>query len=77
MEEAETKIRQVTKDEYFAQTPKASIDAKVFKIIRQAEQKIKIPALREAARQSLLRFYTAQYTALRRSFDRQLPMLTA
>lgn len=77
MEEAETKIRQVTKDEYFAQTPKASIDAKIFKIIRQAEQEIKIPALREAARQSLLRFYTAQYTELRRSFDRQLPMLTA
>lgn len=77
MEEAETKIRQVTKDEYFAQTPKAAIDRKVFAIIREAETAIKIPSLREAARQSLLRFYTAQYEELRRSFDRQLVLLTA
>lgn len=77
LEEAETKIRQVTKDEFFAQTPKAAIDRQIFRIIRDAENAITIPSLREAARQSLLRFYTAQYEELRRSFGWQLVLLTA
>lgn len=77
MEEAETKIRQVTKNEFFAQTPKAAIDQKIFRIIREAEAEIKIPSLREAARRSLLRFYTAQYEELSRSFGGQLVFLAA
>lgn len=77
MEEAETKIRQVTKNEFFAQTPKAAIDQKIFRIIREAEAEIKIPSLREAARRSLLRFYTAQYEELSRSFGWQLVLLAA
>lgn len=77
MEEAETKIRQVTKDEYFKQTPKTAIDRKVATIIREAEKQIKIPALAEAARRSLLRFYDSQYKELRRSFGWQLATLSA
>lgn len=77
LEEAETKIRQVVKDEFFAQTPKAAIDRKVFAIVREAEKQIKIAALALAARQSLLRFYSAQYEELRRSFAWQIPVLAA
>lgn len=65
------------KDEFFAQTPKAAIDKKVFEIILAAEKEIKITALAIAARQSLLRFYSDQYDELRRSFGWQLPALAA
>lgn len=65
------------KNEFFAQTPKAAIDKKVFAIIFAAEKKIKIVALAIAARQSLLRFYSEQYDELRRSFGWQLPALAA
>ena len=77
LEEAETKIRQVVKDEFFAQTPKAAIDSKVFEIVREAEKQIRIAALAIASRQSLLRFYEEQYAELRRSFSWQLPVLAA
>lgn len=65
------------KDEFFAQTPKAAIDKKVFEIILAAEKEIKITALAIAAHQSLLRFYSSQYDELRRSFGWQLPALAA
>lgn len=65
------------KNEFFAQTPKAAIDKKVFAIIFAAEKEIKIVALAIAARQSLLRFYSDQYDELRRSFGWQLPALAA
>lgn len=65
------------KEEFFRQTPKAEIDRKVFKHIADAEQQIKIPELAADVRQSLLRFYTAQYNELRRSFGWQLPVLAA
>ena len=65
------------KNEFFAQTPKAAIDKKVFAIIFAAEKEIKIVALAIAARQSLLRFYSEQYDELRRSFGWQLPALAA
>lgn len=65
------------KDEFFRQTPKAEIDRKVFKHISEAERQIEIPELAADVRQSLLRFYTAQYNELRRSFGWQLPVLAA
>ena len=77
LEEAETKIRMVVKDEYFAQTPKAAIDRKIASIIREAEKQIKIPALALAARKSLLQFYNAQYRELHRSFGWQFFVLSA
>lgn len=77
MEEAETKIRQVAKDEYFKQTPKAAIDRKIAAIIAAAEKQIKIPSLALASRRSLLEFYNSQYQTLRRSFGWQFGVLTA
>lgn len=77
MEEAEAKIRQVTKDEFFKQTRKTAIDRKVYAIIREAMAQIKIPDLRRASEVSLLDFYNRQYRELRRSFSWQLPMVAA
>ena len=77
MEEAETKIRQVTKDEFFKQTRKTAIDRKIYAIIREAMAQIKIPDLRRATEASLLEFYNRQYRELRRSFSWQLPMVAA
>lgn len=77
MEEAETKIRQVAKDEFFRQTRKTAIDRKAYAIIREAMAQIKIPDLRRAAEVSLLEFYNRQYRELRRSFSWQLPMVAA
>ena len=77
IEEAETKIRQVAKDEFFKQTRKTAIDKKVFAIVRDVAQKIHIPSLRRAAEASLLEFYERQYSELRRSFSWQLFVVTA
>lgn len=77
IEEAETKIRQVAKDEFFKQTRKTAIDRKIYAIIREAMVQIKIPDLRRAAEASLLEFYNRQYRELRRSFSWQLPMVAA
>lgn len=77
LEEAETKIRQVAKDEFFKQTSKTAIEKKVFAIVREASQKIHIPSLRRAAEASLLEFYRRQYDELRRSFSWQLSVVTA
>lgn len=67
----------MTKDEFFAQTRKAAIDQKVFRIIDEALKSIKIQSLKDAAAKSLLNFYNRQYEELRRSFLWQLPYLTA
>lgn len=67
----------MTKDEFFAQTRKAAIDQKVFRIIDEALKSIKIQSLKDAAAKSLLNFYIRQYEELRRSFLWQLPVLTA
>lgn len=77
MEEAETKIRQVAKDEFFRQTRKTAIDRKVYAIIRETMAQIKTPDLRRAAEVSLLDFYNRQYRELRRSFSWQLSMVAA
>ncbi len=65
------------KEEYFRRKPKAEIDKKIYRYIAEAEKKIKIPALAEAARRSLLQFYNRQYQELRRSFGWQLATLSA
>lgn len=77
MEEAETKIRQVVKDEYFKQTSKTAIDRKIFPIVREATEQIPLPSLRKAAEASLIQFYHRQYEELRRSFGGQFFILSA
>lgn len=77
LEEAETKIRRITKDEFFSRAGKAAIDRKVYAVIRDALKAVKIPALRTAAEQSLLTFYNQQYEELRRSLTTQIGVLAA
>lgn len=77
LEEAETKIRQTVKREYFSRTPKRTIDSKIYKIISSALKEIKIAVLRGAGQRSLWRFYNNQYAELQRSFERQLPVMGA
>ena len=77
LEEAETKIRQVTKDEYFKHSPKAAIDRKIFAVIRESLKAVSIPSLKRAAEISLLEFYTRQYRELSHSLFRQAPVIAA
>ena len=77
LEEAETKIRQVTKDEFFKQTRKTAIDRKIAAVVKDAMRDITIPSLRRAAEISLFDFYTRQYEELRRSFWWQIPVIAA
>ena len=77
LEEAETKIRQVTKDEFFKQTRKTAINRIIFAIISAAMSEIHIGALRRAAETSLLDFYNRQYAELRRSFAGRVPIIAA
>ena len=77
MEEAETRIRQAVKYEYFKKTSKTAIDRTAAKIIAEALRDIKIPALKQAALRSLLNFYNRQYAELQRSFGWQLSIFTA
>lgn len=77
MEEAETKIRMVVKDEYFKNKSKTAIDKAIYPIIREALKSVTIPSLREAAAKSLLRFYNSQYEELRRSFGWQFFLFSA
>lgn len=77
MEEAETRIRETVKDEYFKQTPTSSIGRKVDKIIAEALKEIKIPALKDAAIRSLRNFALRQYNELKRSFNSRLIVVLA
>lgn len=77
MEEAETRIRQVVKYEFFQKTPKAAIDVMVSKIIADALQDVNILALQQAAARSLINFCNRQYDELQRSFGWQLGIFAA
>ncbi len=66
IEEAETEIRRTVKNEYLKTTPKTAVDKKVKDIITATLKEIKIPALRDAARRSLINFYNRQYAEIRR-----------
>lgn len=66
MEEAETQIRQIVKNEYLKGTPKRKLNEKISKVIGEALKKIMIKDLREASRKSLLNFYYRQYNEISR-----------
>lgn len=65
LEDAEYAIRKAVKDAYFLHQGEASLNRQVFKIISDALRKVTIPALRDAARRSLLAFYKRQDTMMR------------
>lgn len=77
MEEAETKIRMAVKDEYFKGKTKTAIDKVVFPIVSGVLKEITMPALKAAARKSLLNFYNRQYHELLRSFGWQFSLFAA
>ncbi len=60
VEEAETLIRRVVKDELFRRITRKEADEKVKEIIIAALKRIKIPSLREVARMSLVSFYNRE-----------------
>ena len=77
LEEAETRIRETVKNEFFKQAPAATIGKKVDKIIFEALKDVKIPALRDAALRSLRNFARRQYNELKRSFGTNMTVLLA
>lgn len=77
LEEAETRIRETVKNEFFKQTPAATIGKKVDRIISEALKDVKIPALRDAALRSLRNFAQRQYNELKRSFGTSMTVLLA
>ncbi len=77
LEEAETRIRETVKNEFFKQTPAATIGKKVDRIISEALKDVKIPALRDAALRSLRNFAQRQYNELKRSFGTNMTVLLA
>ena len=61
LEEAETEIRIIVKNDYFNRTPRNITNEKIRRVIISALKKIRIPDLRDAAKESLLSFYNRQY----------------
>lgn len=66
VEEAETELRLLVKDNFLARTKRSITDSKAKEIIANALRKIKIPSLRTAAKQSLINFYLRQQREINR-----------
>ena len=77
LEETETEIRLLIKQQFFNQTPQAIVQRKVNKLIAERLKQIKIPELRTTAQKSLRNFAQRQYLTLKSAFASQLVTLTA
>ena len=77
MEEAETKIREITKNDYFLSVPRANTNEKIKRIIQTALKYIKNEDLRKSAKSSLVNFYNQQYNALRLISPHKIAFLSA
>ncbi len=77
LEEAETKIRLIVKNEYFKGTPRAKINKMVLQVIDSAINKLTLPVLKEAGRKSLIDFYNRQYMQISQIRGRNLLVLLA
>lgn len=77
LEEAETKIRLIVKNEYLKGTPRQIINKMVLKVIDGAIKKITLPVLKEAGRISLIDFYNRQYAEISRIRGLNLLVLLA
>ena len=60
LEEAQNEIRLAVKDAYFKRCGTPALNERVDKIINRALLRIKMPALRDAARRSLMQYYHTQ-----------------
>lgn len=77
MEETETQIRLIIKNEYLKGTSKQRIEQLVNKAINQGLKEVTIPNLKEAGRISLLDFARRQYAEIRRIRGLNLLVLLA
>lgn len=77
LEDAETLIRRVVKDEFFKQTPAPAIGRKVDAVIDDALKSITLPVLRDAAVRSLRAFAQRQYNAYKRAFGTSVLLVAA
>lgn len=76
MEEAETQIRSIVKEEYVRRTPLVVINKKVNEVIKKALAKVKIPSLRLSATKSLINFFRRQYDEIKRISPDKLLIVT-
>ena len=77
MEEAETKIRELVKNDYFLSVPKATTNKKIKRLILATLKHINNQALRESAKISLVNFYNRQYSQLRQISPHRVAFLIA
>jgi len=66
IEEAETELRILVKDNFLKRINRAKTDSKAREIINKALERIKIQSLRTAAKQSLISFYLRQQREINR-----------
>lgn len=77
MEEAETKIREITKTDFFLNVPRATTNEKIKRLILAALKHISNQALKESAKISLVNFYNRQYSQLRQISPHKVAFLIA
>lgn len=77
IEEAETEIRGIVKNEYFKRTPQTTINQKIRKVITQVLKKLKYEDLKQATQISLWNFYLRQYREISRIKGEKLLVLLA
>lgn len=77
MEEAENRIREISKNDYFSGVPKATTNEKIKRIILSALKHITIKNLQESAKNSLANFYHRQYSELRKISPLKVTFLIA
>ena len=77
LEEIETQIRLIVKNEYLKLTPKYKIDKLILDVINKGLKKITILDLQKASRLSLLDFYNRQYKEMSRINGYKLLLLLA
>ena len=75
LEEAETELRILVRDNFYKRTSRAITDSKAKEIINKALVKIKIPSLRIEAKQSLVSFYLRQQREINRINGQNLLVL--
>lgn len=66
IEEAETELRLLVKDNFLKRINRAKTDSKAREIINKALERIKIPSLKIVAKQSLINFYLRQQREINR-----------
>lgn len=75
LEEAETELRILVRDNFYKRTSRAITDSKAKEIINKALGKIKIPSLKIEAKQSLVSFYLRQRREINRINGKNLLVL--